>query len=69
MLHFPYVSTSLFGVSSDHTPICRSFQFALTFEVVNLKNAVECSYSQFVQSDSLKIVRLRDGINFFALLH
>ena len=46
MLHFSYVATSLCGVSSDHIPTCRSFQFSLTSEAINLKNAVECSYSQ-----------------------
>ena len=52
-----------------HIPIGRSFQFSLTFEVTNFKNAIECSYNQWVQSNAFKIVRSRDGINFFALLH
>ena len=52
-----------------HIPIGRSFQFSLTFEVTNLKNAIECSYNQLVQSKTFKIVRSRDGINFFTLLH
>ena len=52
-----------------HIPIGRSFQFSLTFEVINLKNAVACSYIQLVQSNAFKIVRSRDGINFFAFLH
>ena len=54
MLQFSYVATSLFGVGSDHIPICRSFQFSLAFEAINLKNAVECSYSQLVQKFSLQ---------------
>ena len=69
MLHFCYVASSSFEVSSDHIPIGRSFHFSLTFEVINLKNAMEYSCSQLVQSDALKIVRSRDGINFFAWLH
>ena len=52
-----------------YIPIGRSFQFSLTFEVTNLKNAIKCSYNQLVQSNAFKIVRSRDGINFFALLH
>ena len=52
-----------------HIPIGRSFQFSLTFEVTNLKNAIECSYNHLVQSNAFKIVRSRDGIDFFALLH
>ena len=52
-----------------HIPIGKSFQFSLTFEVINLKNAVECSDSQLVQYNAFKIVRSRDGRNFFALLH
>ena len=52
-----------------HIPIGRYFQFSLTFEVTNLKNAIECSYNQLVQSNAFKILRSRDGINFFALLH
>ena len=55
------VASSLFEVSSDHIPIGRSFHFPLTFEVINLKNALEYSCSQLVQSDALKIVRLRDS--------
>ena len=69
MLHFCHVAASLFGVSSDHILIGRSFLFSLTFEVVNMKNAVEFSYTQLVQSEALKIVRSRDGISFFILLH
>ena len=69
MLHFSYVATSLFGVSRDHILNGRSFHFSLTFKVMNLKNALECSCSQLLQSDALKIVRSRDEINFFALLH
>ena len=52
-----------------HIPIGRSFQFSLTFEVTNLKNAIEYSYNHLVQSNAFKIVRSRDGIDFFALLH
>ena len=51
-----------------HIPIGRSLQFSLSFEVIILKNAVKCSYYQLVQSNAFKIVRLRVGINFFALL-
>ena len=68
MLHFCYVASSSFKVSSDHIPIGRSFHFSLTFKVINL-NAVEYSCSQLVQSDALKLVRSIDGINFFAWLH
>ena len=50
-------------------PIGRSFQFSLTFEVTNLKNAIECSYNQLVQSNAFKFVKSRDGINYFTLLH
>ena len=52
-----------------HILIGRSFQFSLTFEVTNLKNAIECSYNQLVQSSAFKTVRSRDGINYFVLLH
>ena len=50
MLHFCYVASSLFEVSRDHIPIGRSFHFSLTFEVINLKNAVEYSCLQSVSS-------------------
>ena len=43
--------------------------FSFPFEVTNLKNAIEFSYNQLVQSNAFKILRSRDGINFFALLH
>ena len=52
-----------------HINIGISFQFSLTFEVTNLKNAIECSYNQLVQSNAFKIVRSRYGINYFVLLH
>ena len=52
-----------------HIPIGRSIQFSLTFEVTNLKNAIEYSYNHLVQSNAFKIVRSRDGIDFFVLLH
>ena len=65
MLQPPYLGLLFI----HHIPIGRYLQFSLTFEVTNLKNAAECSYNQLVQSNAFKIVRSRDGINFFALLH
>ena len=74
MLHFSYVAfllcCNLFisGYSLFITsPLVDLFSFP--FEVTNLKNATECSYNQLVQSNAYKIVRSRDGINFFALLY
>ena len=57
---------SLLGVVGDHIPIGRSSLCFFTFEVINWMNAVKCSCSLLVQFDALKIVRSRDGTNFFA---
>ena len=48
------------------SPLIQSFNISITFEGINLMNAVECRCRQVVQDYALNVLRLGDGTNFFA---